>query len=458
MDILKRCRVCRTIINGDSYNLWDNPDLAYKYKACSDLNLTEESGEHGVPKCLCQSCFDNVEEFFAFRSLCIESDGYWRSQERNSPGVFVDEKPKYNVEEENPSPSDVEHIEMEGTIAELVDTAVKKPRGRPLKSRKASTDVVTINEDAKSHSKDEGETKVQSSGKRLQTQNTPIFQCDICPTRFFVEHRLVAHKRLHDGLVPYPCTHEGCERGFNRLHCLSEHLKEHAGTSCWYACEQEGCTKTYKHKPTLVMHMRKSHKMGPEPKKHVCEFCGKVFKSSAVLKDHCYTHKDQSELPHACEEPECLRRFSKKEKLKVHMLRHAGIKNFTCPYCGMRKTTRNELKIHINYHTLERTWPCRFCTKVCNSAGNLKMHVRTVHERARDYACSHCDRTFAKPDTRKYHEMTHTGEKPNECLECGKRFTQPAALRTHRKIHQRQREKTNTLSNRKSPCDEDNLA
>lgn len=267
-------------------------------------------------------------------------------------------------------------------------------------------------------------------------------KCDICDTRFLVEHRLLAHKRQHEGLMPYPCTEIGCGKAFNRLHCLSEHLKQHAGKSRWFSCDQEGCSKRYRHKPTLMMHMRRSHKLGPELKSHVCEFCGKVFKSTAVLNDHRYTHKDKSELPHVCPESDCSRRFSSKEKLKVHLLRHAGIKNFSCPYCGMRKTTRNELKIHMNYHTLERTWPCRFCSKVCNSSGNLKMHVRTVHERARDYACSYCEKTFAKPDTRKYHEMTHTGEKPHECEECGKRFTQPAALRTHRKIHERQRKET----------------
>lgn len=269
--------------------------------------------------------------------------------------------------------------------------------------------------------------------------------CNVCGMSFVMQHRLIAHQRQHKGLSPYPCTEEGCDQASNRFHSLSEHLKEHL-VSSQFSCEQEGCDKVYRHKPTLIMHMRRCHKLGPELKSHVCEFCGKVFSSTSVLNDHRYTHKDQSELPHACQEPNCSRRFSSKEKLKVHLMRHAGIKNFSCPYCGMRKTTRNELKIHMNYHTLERTWPCRFCSKVCNSSGNLKMHVRAVHEHAKDYACSYCERRFAKADTRKYHEMTHTGEKPFECEECGKRFTQPAALRTHRKIHDRQRSNSSTTT------------
>lgn len=244
-----------------------------------------------------------------------------------------------------------------------------------------------------------------------------------------------AHLRKHKGLPTYSCDHEGCDNVFNRSSHYQAHLKQHTGANELYECDINHCERVYKNKSALNIHKRKYHNFGPELKSHMCEICGKVFKSSAVLNDHRFIHVEKSLLPYICEEEGCAKRFSNKEKLKVHKMRHAGIKNFICPHCGMRKTTRNELKIHINYHTLERTWPCRFCPKVCNSAGNLKMHVRNIHERAKDFACSFCERTFAKADTRKYHEMTHTGEKPHACDECGRRFLQPAALRTHRKIH-----------------------
>ena len=201
----------------------------------------------------------------------------------------------------------------------------------------------------------------------------------------------------------------------------------------------DNCGRVYKNKCALNIHKRKFHNIGPKLKTHMCEICGKVFKSATVLSDHRYTHIDRNRLPYLCEEKGCFKRYSTKGKLRVHKMRHDGIKNFICPHCGMRKTTRNELKIHINYHTLERTWPCRFCTKVFNSAGNLKIHVKNIHERAKDFKCRFCERSFGKADTRKYHEMTHTGEKPHECELCGRRFVQPAALRTHRKVHMRQK-------------------
>ncbi|KAH8302798.1 hypothetical protein KR044_010800 [Drosophila immigrans] len=394
-----KCRVCICSLDAAaaSYDMRKLPKLEHKFVTCTDLCVSDEKR---VPSELCQACHDQLERLYAFRAKCIAADTRWRMEIL----AFCENEVGKEIEEQ---------AEEEATEEEAeVEDAAQQVEATPATSNTASLEV---------------------------SHHYSCYKCDICDMRFLVEHRLQAHKRQHEGLMPYPCTEDGCDRAFNRQHCLSEHLRQHSGTSRWFGCEQEGCSKRYRHKPTLMMHMRRSHKLGPELKSHVCEFCGKVFNSSAVLNDHRYTHKDKSELPHACSESDCQRRFASKEKLKVHLMRHAGIKNFSCPYCGMRKTTRNELKSHMNYHTLERTWPCRFCSKVCNSSGNLKMHVRTVHERARDYACSYCERSFAKPDTRKYHEMTHTGEKPNECEECGKRFTQPAALRTHRKIHERQR-------------------
>lgn len=212
-----------------------------------------------------------------------------------------------------------------------------------------------------------------------------------------------------------------------------------------YPCTELGCNRGYSHKYSLTLHMRKCHNLGKEHKSHICEYCGKTFDTMSQLRKHRFTHKDKSELPYACEEANCERRFASKQLLKVHMMRHAGIRNYTCSYCGVQKTTRTELKIHLNYHTLERTYSCRFCSKVCYSSSNLNKHIRTVHERARNYACRHCVRTFTQLAICKQHELIHTGEKPHKCGECGKHFRQKAALRTHYKIHRRNQEEQPTI-------------
>uniref|UniRef100_A0A034VSV7 Endothelial zinc finger protein induced by tumor necrosis factor alpha n=1 Tax=Bactrocera dorsalis TaxID=27457 RepID=A0A034VSV7_BACDO len=480
-----KCRACTIELNSHQYlnamnkvHIFETPDIAKKLASCIsvELSLADE-----YPKFLCECCYQKVDDFYQFREMCRESIQHFEELILAKKSLLSeDEVPISILEDQSRSltrVNELNHLEdspvrYQDYLAkptEVIDDYNKEyeventqysgqgmspPNRHSHNEDHWDSDIVdnfsnnSLNETCKSY-ENVAEIKLNNirrvksekttSQKKLPDCETKTtYRCDICPSRFFVEHRLNAHKREHEGLMPYPCTQEGCTKAFNRRSALARHLRQHEGYSFQYACDQDGCDKVYKHKPTLVMHQRKYHKLGPELKTHICEICGKVFKTTTMLNDHHYTHKDKSERPYACEQPNCMRRFANKDKLKVHLMRHAGIKNYVCPHCGMRKTTMNELKVHINYHTLERTWPCRFCTHICNSSGNLKTHVRTVHERAKDYACRYCERTFAKPDTRKYHEMTHTGEKPNECPECGKRFLQPAALRTHRKIHQRQ--------------------
>ncbi|KAH8304024.1 hypothetical protein KR018_005919 [Drosophila ironensis] len=266
----------------------------------------------------------------------------------------------------------------------------------------------------------------------------PPFKCSVCAEEFELEKRLLTHMQEHEGHSLYHCTEPGCEATFNRYETLKQHEAEHAKEGTRFVCNQNGCSKIYRHRGSLQSHLRRAHEIGKPVKTHICEFCGRVFKNLAALTHHRFTHGDSLELPFACEDPDCSLKFPSQEKLRVHMMRHNGVKNYSCPYCGLRKTTKNELRLHINYHTLERTWSCAQCSKVCNSSTSLKKHFRAIHEKARDYACSYCERSFATAHTRKYHEMTHTGEKNFECHECGKRFTQPAALRTHRKVHERE--------------------
>ncbi|XP_034656619.1 gastrula zinc finger protein XlCGF57.1-like isoform X2 [Drosophila subobscura] len=428
---LDRCRVCSctTECKKEAYNLLELPEVAAMFTACTDL-LVDPREEDFLPSELCSCCYEELQKCHTFRELCIKADTSWRLLKGLSEKEFddVDDMPLCTLEcTKSPGPP------IEATELVLVDGRFReeKPCQRLKKENKEKVKT-KAGKRTKAKAKEVPPTKEQGVGCK----------CETCSKEFVDESRLQAHMREHDGHLLFPCTEPGCDKSFSRLQDLNVHLREHDGTGTWYTCDQEGCSKSYRHKGTLVMHKRQSHSIGPKLKLHVCEFCGRVLKSLAALNHHRFTHKDKLVKPYACEEPGCSVRFLSEEKLKVHMMRHRGIKNFTCPHCGAKKTTKNELKLHINYHTLERTWPCPHCPKVCNSSTSRKMHIRTNHEKTKSYACSICDKRFTKPDTRKYHELTHTGERNFGCAVCGKRFVQPTALRTHRKIHERDQAKT----------------
>ncbi|EDW69671.2 gastrula zinc finger protein XlCGF46.1 [Drosophila virilis] len=399
MTTFTKCRVCICDLDATvgSYDMRKLPLLAHKFVTCTDLSVSEEQR---VPSELCQACYNQLEQLYAFRAKCIAADTKWRMQIL----AFCDEEePIYDLEA---APSTV-------AVEELKESNKKQNGKLHEKNEKCeehqldSVEVEIENHDMETPAQPM-EDNVESDAVTSSSPRHPksVFKCDICAAQFLNEKRLLAHSRRH-GQMPYPCPEPGCDRG-------------------------------YSHKHTLSLHMRKCHKLGKEHKSHVCEFCGKLFDTMALLKNHRFTHKDKLEQPFACEEPDCERRFATKQLLKIHMMRHAGIKNYTCSYCGVQKTTRTELKIHLNYHTLERTYCCRLCSKVCYSSSNLNKHMRTVHERARNYACRYCERAFIQPETRNQHELIHTGEKPHGCVECGRHFRQKAALRAHYKIHTRQ--------------------
>lgn len=249
-----------------------------------------------------------------------------------------------------------------------------------------------------------------------------------------------AHQRRHQGLQGYPCTFENCKRAYNRLDDLRNHLNDHNGIPNVYKCNIDNCNMVYKCFSGLNKHKRKLHKCGKELKKYPCETCGKVLTNPRSLTGHRYIHMDKSQWPYVCDEKDCTRRFRLMSQLSIHKKRHAGIKNYVCPHCGVRKTTCTELKIHINFHTFEQKYPCNFCSKVFKSVGMMRTHINRVHEGKKPandtvFACSFCDRKFSSLQSKKFHEMTHTGEKRYACEECGKTFTYPSGLASHKNMH-----------------------
>ncbi|EDW18411.1 gastrula zinc finger protein XlCGF46.1 [Drosophila mojavensis] len=395
-----KCRICICAIDATvgSYDMQKLPLVAHKFVTCTDLAVDVHERVSSV---LCPACFHQLDQLYAFRAKCIAADTKWRMQ---ILAFCDDEEPTYDLEA---TPATVEVVELK----------LKQRNERKVEKQVESRCETTATDIDSDHCHTYEQLEQLDEDVDDVTSNSPqppkeVFKCNICAAQFLNEKRLQSHSRRH-GQMPYPCTEPGCGHG-------------------------------YSHKHTLSLHMRKCHKLGKEHKSHVCEFCGKVFGTMALLKNHRFTHKDKLQQPFACEESSCERRFATKQLLKIHMMRHAGIKNYTCSYCGVQKTTRTELKIHLNYHTLERTYCCRLCSKVCYSSSNLNKHMRTVHERARNYTCRYCEHAFAQPETRNQHELIHTGEKPHGCPECGRHFRQKAALRAHLKIHTRQPKQTDS--------------
>jgi insecticidal toxin complex protein TccC len=52
---------------------------------------------------------------------------------------------------------------------------------------------------------------------------------------------LANQKRIHTGVRPYACTHDGCEKAFSRSSDLAVHERSHTGEKP-FKCDHDGCT------------------------------------------------------------------------------------------------------------------------------------------------------------------------------------------------------------------------
>lgn len=73
-----RCRVCICALDAAlGYDMRKLPLLAHKFVTCTDLSVSEEER---VPSELCQDCYDQLEQLYAFRAKCIAADTKWRME------------------------------------------------------------------------------------------------------------------------------------------------------------------------------------------------------------------------------------------------------------------------------------------------------------------------------------------------------------------------------------------
>jgi C2H2-type zinc finger/Zinc finger, C2H2 type len=181
--------------------------------------------------------------------------------------------------------------------------------------------------------------------------------------------------------------------------------------------------------------------------KFVYEFqciCGKNFKSSISSAERCLAMHTNIKN-YVCPEEGCGRRCSTKSTLHTHRRRNHG--NLTnklankgettvCYICG-RTIGLSGLRPHMQWHEMggeeaakqrRSEWPsqqaraCSICKKVYSNAARMRRHMRTVHQKASNFACKVCDKKFTYHQAAKLCEAKHRGERSVECDYCDRTF------------------------------------
>lgn len=114
-----------------------------------------------------------------------------------------------------------------------------------------------------------------------------------------------------------------------------------------------------------------------------CSHCGKTFSTRklSVLQAHERMHT--GELPFECLEIGCNKRFSRKDSMMVHYLKHARVHSCTVKSCRMTFGSAIDLFRHQRFHQIQ----CSTCGISCETVPLLRMHKLKAHNES-DFKCS----------------------------------------------------------------------
>uniref|UniRef100_A0A3P8S4Z7 C2H2-type domain-containing protein n=2 Tax=Amphiprion percula TaxID=161767 RepID=A0A3P8S4Z7_AMPPE len=246
------------------------------------------------------------------------------------------------------------------------------------------------------------------------------YPCPLCKRTFVRLCELVRHQQ---NKKLYQCA--ACKKCYAKPGALNDHEKVHTTSATPHVCET--CGKSFRSLPYLILHQRKHRERQPrERQPSVCSYCGKQFGTNVCLKAHMVRHTGG----YPCQL--CGKKFYQKTYLKWHLNKHAGQEPYLCDTCGKGWPSAAQLKRHMVQHTEERPFKCEDCGATYKRVSHLMAHRRAKHIRLRPFVCDVCSRAFRLNSELNRHMMIHTGERPFACLRCRKTFTRKSHLREHR--------------------------
>ncbi|CAL1538660.1 unnamed protein product [Lymnaea stagnalis] len=164
-----------------------------------------------------------------------------------------------------------------------------------------------------------------------------------------------------------------------------------------------------------LRYMRRHQSTHRTERTHLCDNCGKSFKTKAILVAHRRSHKSKS---------------------------------YHCPQCNFISSSSAAIHIHRQLHP-NGSVICEVCGNAYIDKSTLNKHMK-VHDFNRPYPCTHpgCTWRFKTDVMRKAHVRSHTTIGKFSCTTCGYNFRQKHHLQRHiAKIHNGHQLKNGLSSN-----------
>lgn len=103
----------------------------------------------------------------------------------------------------------------------------------------------------------------------------------------------------------------------------------------------------------------------------------------------------------------CRKAFQYGNDLRKHLRIHSDERPYPCEHCGQRFRQAGCLKNHVaSQHGSAHSFQCHYCAKVFPIKERLRLHMR-IHSGVKPYACGRCRRSFSRGGQLKQHMITH---------------------------------------------------
>ncbi|XP_045489140.1 zinc finger protein 260 isoform X1 [Pieris rapae] len=275
----------------------------------------------------CPSQFDKVTTYLGHVRIKHVSDfvcelcGYTFLSKK---GIEVHKKKKHRLSEET--------APLEGPYCELCDVRFVSEEAH-LRHLKLSS----------KHSSDNDPDRIRNDSQSMSSMKKGVMRR--------TDRRMMMHRRDDDENPAELITCEQCGAQLRGLRLYAQHFRR--------------------------VHPDKNRTKYPAMKTpSMCEQCGRIFQSMALLKDHMWVHTGEKRFK--CDR--CDKSFTQKTNLVFHMRVHSATRpTYECPLCGKHFAFYNNRRRHMFIHTGLKPFKCETCGKAFTTSGELRAHVEHVH-------------------------------------------------------------------------------